>query len=163
MDGLRFLGIGGISFLGQIILCVTAFNFSGLNRLLYLGWTLLAVALLIGMSARRTFQKVGSESEEDTRFESGVIVDSGRYGIVRHPIYLSFTGVIVALMLISQHWLSIIPGLPWIIYLYLSMISVECLQLDQFREAYQDYIAREPRVNLVLGGIRYWQRRRARK
>jgi protein-S-isoprenylcysteine O-methyltransferase Ste14 len=155
--------LGGISFLGQIILCVTAYNFLGLDRLLYLGWTLLAIALLIGMSARRTFQEAAGESQEDTSFESDVIVDSGWYGIVRHPIYLSFIGVIVSLMLISQHWLSIILGLPWIVYLYLSMISVERIRFDRFGEPYQDYMAKVPRVNLVLGGIRYWQRRRTRK
>jgi protein-S-isoprenylcysteine O-methyltransferase Ste14 len=130
------------------------------DRVLYLGWTILAVALLIGMSSRRTFEEHAGASEEESGLQTQKIVASGMYGVVRHPIYLSFTLVILALMLISQHWLSPILGLPWMVYLYLSMLGEEQANIQRFGDAYRRYMQEVPRVNFIVGAIRHLQRRR---
>jgi len=154
--------LGGICFVGQVVLCFTAYNRLNSDRVLYLGWTVLAVALLMGMSARRTLEEHVGTSEEKHKRNANLVVASGTYGIVRHPTYLSFTLVIVSLVLISQHWLSAILGLPWMIYLYLSMLSEEHTNLEQFGDAYRQYMQQVPRLNLITGTIRYWWRRKKR-
>ena len=153
--------LGGLCFLGQVVLCFTSYNRLNLDRVLYLGWTVLAAALLMGMSARRTSEEHGG-SEEEARWPGTSLADSGIYGVVRHPIYLSFTLVILALMLISQHWLSVILGLPWMAYLYLSMLSEERINLQRYGDAYRAYLEQVPRLNFIVGGLRHWRRQRAR-
>jgi protein-S-isoprenylcysteine O-methyltransferase Ste14 len=153
--------LGGLCFLGQVVLCFTSYNRFNLDRVLYLGWTVLAAALLMGMSARRTFEEHGG-SEEGARWPGTSLADSGIYGVVRHPIYMSFTLVILALMLISQHWLSVVLGLPWMAYLYLSMLGEERINVQRFGDAYRAYMEQVPRLNFVLGAIRHWRRQRAR-
>lgn len=152
-------GAGGLCFIGQVALCIIAYNRLGLNRVLYLGWTLFAVALVIGMSSRRALEEQAGTSKGERRSEIKVIVDQGTYGIVRHPIYLSFMLVILSLILISQHWLSAILGLPWTLYLYLSMLGEERANLERFGDAYRRYMQQVPRINLLAGAIRHWRRR----
>jgi len=152
--------LGGLCFLGQVVLCFTSYNRLNLDRVLYLGWTVLAAALLMGMSARRTFEEHGG-SAEGANWPGTSLAASGMYGVVRHPIYLSFALVILALMLISQHWLSVLLGLPWMAYLYLSMLGQERINLQRYGEAYRAYMAEVPRLNVVLGGLRHWRRQRA--
>jgi protein-S-isoprenylcysteine O-methyltransferase Ste14 len=152
--------VGGICFLGQVLLCFIAYNYLGWNRVLYLGWTILAIAVVIGMSSRRTFEEHAGASAEEGGRDSQKIVASGMYGVVRHPIYLSFTLVILALMLISQHWLSPILGLPWMVYLYLSMLGEEQANIQRFGDAYRRYMQEVPRVNFIVGAIRHLRRRR---
>ena len=154
--------VGGLCFVGQIVLCFTSYNRLNLDRALYLGWTVLAVALLIGMTARRAVEEQGGTSEGESWLEAQAVVDSGMYGVVRHPIYLSFMLVILSLILISQHWLSVVLGLPWMVYLYLSMLGEEQINIERFGDAYRQYTREVPRVNLVLGAIRRWRRRRER-
>jgi protein-S-isoprenylcysteine O-methyltransferase Ste14 len=153
---------GGLCFVGQIVLCFTSYNRLNLDRVLYLGWTVLAVALLIGMSARRALEEQVDTSERENLLGTQAVVERGMYGVVRHPIYLSFLLVILSLILISQHWLSAILGLPWMAYLYLSMLGEEQINIESFGDAYRQYMRDVPRANLVLGAIRHWRRRRAR-
>ena len=154
--------LGGICFVGQVVLCFTSYNRLNSSRVLYLGWTVLAVALLMGMSARRALEEQVSTSKKKRKRDANVVVASGAYGVVRHPTYLSFTLVILSLILISQHWLSAILGLPWMIYLYLSMLSEEHVNIEQFGDVYHQYMHQVPRVNLITGAMRYWRRRRER-
>ena len=113
------------------------------------------------VSARRVSEEQGGSAEGES-WPGTPLVDSGIYGVVRHPIYLSFTLVILALMLISQHWLSAILGLPWMVYLYLSMLGEEHVNVARFGDGYRGYMKEVPRVNFVVGGIRHWRRLRAR-
>ena len=113
------------------------------------------------VSARRVSEEQGGSAEEES-WPGTPLAESGIYGVVRHPIYLSFTLVILALMLISQHWLSAILGLPWMAYLYFSMLGEEHVNIARFGDRYREYMKEVPRVNFVVGGIRHWRRLRAR-
>jgi protein-S-isoprenylcysteine O-methyltransferase Ste14 len=152
--------VGGLCFLGQVILCVTAYNRLGLERVLYLGWTLLAAALALGITARGTLEEGDGKPAQPVWRRSKAFVEIGVYGMVRHPIYLSFSLVLASMVLISQHWLSALLGLPWIGYLYLSMVAEDRARLVQFGDAYRRYIQVVPRLNLPLGALRYWRRSR---
>jgi len=158
---LIFSSIGGILFIGQIVLCFLFYNWAGLNVLLYLGWIILAVAIVLGWRARVAFEKEGRAQEGESWLATAVVVDSGVYAVVRHPMYLSFMLLILALMLISQHRLSVIFGIPIVVLLYLGMRVEEQSNIKKFGDDYMRYMNRVPRMNFLLGLIRLLQRRKA--
>jgi protein-S-isoprenylcysteine O-methyltransferase Ste14 len=158
---LIFSSVGGILFIGQIVLCFVFYNWAGLNVLSYLGWIILAVAIVLGWRARVSFEEKGGAQEGESWLRTLVVVDSGVYTVVRHPMYLSFMLLILALMLISQHWLSVIFGIPIVIFLYLAMGVEERSNIERFGDDYIRYMDRVPRMNFLVGGIRLLQRRKA--
>ena len=159
---LVFSSVGGILFIGQIVLCFLFYNWVGLNVLLYLGWIILAVAIVLGWRARVAFETKGGAQEGESWLRTLVVVDSGVYAVVRHPMYLSFMLLVLALMLISQHWLSIILGIPVMVFLYLGMRVEEQSSIKKFGDDYIRYMDRVPRMNFLAGVIRLLQRREAR-
>jgi protein-S-isoprenylcysteine O-methyltransferase Ste14 len=152
-----FSSIGGILFIGQIVLCFLFYNWAGLNVLLYLGWIILAVAVVLGWRARVSFEEEGGAQEGESWLRTSVVVDSGVYAVVRHPMYLSFMLLVLALMFISQHWLSVIFGLPIMVFLYLGMRVEEQSSINKFGDDYIRYMQKVPRVNFLLGLIRLLQ------
>ena len=157
---LVFSSVGGILFIGQIVLCFLFYNWAGLNVLLYLGWIILAVAIVLGWRARVSFEERGGAQEGESWLATSVVVDRGIYAVVRHPMYLSFMLLVLALMLISQHRLSVIFGLPIVVFLYLAMRVEEQSNIEKFGDDYIRYMDKVPRVNFVLGSIRLIQRRK---
>jgi len=69
--------IGVAFFIGQIVLCVLFYNWAGLDWLLYLGWAILAVGLLLGTMACRALKKKGEATEKESWLATKVVVDSG--------------------------------------------------------------------------------------
>jgi len=155
-----FSSVGGILFIGQIVLCFSFYNWAGLNVLLYLGWIILAVALVLGWRARVAFEDKGGAQEGESWLATSVVVDRGVYAVVRHPMYLSFMLLALALMLISQHWLSVIFGLPIVVFLYLGMRVEEQSNIKKLGDDYIRYVDKVPRVNFLVGVIRLLRRKR---
>jgi len=152
--------VGGISFIAQIALCFLFYNWANLDVLLYLGWAILAVAIILGWRARVAFEDEGRAQEGESWLATAVVVDSGVYAVVRHPMYLSFMLLVLALMLISQHWLSVIFGIPIVVFLYLGMRGEEQSNIKKFGDDYIRYMDRVPRMNFLLGLIRLLRRKR---
>ena len=150
----------GILFVGQVVLCFLFYNWANLDVLLYMGWATLAASQVLGMMSRAAFQTKGRAAEGASWLQTTVVVDSGIYSIVRHPMYLSGICLILALILISQHWLSPIFGIPTIVFFYLSMPQEEQSNIQKFGNDYVAYMKRVPRMNLILGIIRLLRRQK---
>ena len=149
-----------ILFIAQIVLCFLFYNGANLDVLLYIGWAIAVVAFfVVGGMARIAFMREGKSLKKESWLKTTVIVDTGIYAVVRHPMYLSFMMYPAALMLISQHWLSIILGFPSIVYLYLTMKGEEKNNVEKFGDDYRKYMQRVPRTNFILGVIRLMNRR----
>jgi len=144
----------GILFVGQVVLCFMFYNGANLDFLLYLGWATFAFSMIIEMFARTAFQEKGKAPKGKGWIQTSVVVESGVYAIVRHPMYLSFILFFLSLILISQHWLSLIFAIPITVYFYLSMVQEEQSSIIKFGDAYRNYMQRVPRINFVLGIIR---------
>jgi protein-S-isoprenylcysteine O-methyltransferase Ste14 len=71
-------------------------------------WVLSAV---FGVLPIYTFRKKGGVVKGQSYMKTTELVDTGVYSIVRHPQYLAGLLLIIALMLVTQHWLSIIAGI----------------------------------------------------
>lgn len=152
--------IFGLLFLGQVVMCVLFYNSAGLVFLVYLGWALLAVGFFaLGGPARRAFQRRGGAKSREEWLQTQQLVESGIYAVIRHPMYLGFMVYVAALMLIAQHWLSVLLGGPILVYLYVSMRAEERINLQKFGHDYRDYMQRAPRMNVLVGLFRLAFRR----
>jgi protein-S-isoprenylcysteine O-methyltransferase Ste14 len=62
-----------------------------------------------------------------------VLVDSGIYGIVRHPLYLAGILISISLPMISQHWLVAVFGLFAMVIYYQNTFDEErtCMRSRQ--------------------------------
>jgi len=117
------------------------------------------VAIVLGWRARVSFEEKGGAQEGESWLRTLVVVDSGVYAVVRHPMYLSFILLILALMLISQHWLSVIFGLPIVVFLYLAMRVEEQSNIKKFGDETMRTMNRVPRMNFLLRLIRLVRRK----
>jgi len=84
-----------------------------------------------------------------------VLVDSGIYAVVRHPLYLGWIlSIFVATIFLYQHWLFVIIGIPGIASVYSISRQEEPLNIERFGDAYKRYMQSVPRMNLLVGVIR---------
>ncbi len=155
-----FIGssVAGALFIGQIVLCVLFYNWGGLDALLYLGWAILAVGFVLGWMARVAFQRKGRAREGESWLHTTVVVDSGIYAVVRHPMYLSFILFILALVLISQHWLSAVFGVVAMASIYVDILKEDRSNAEKFGDEYKRYQQTVPMASLCLGVIRLLRR-----
>jgi len=133
----------------------------GLQTLFYVGWLILPVALLFLFSIVIYFKRDGKPGEGKGLMDTTVLVDSGTYAIVRHPMALGSILLISASILISQHWLAAIVGIPIIVWMYLEVEKAEKGLMVKFGDDYKRYMQKVPRMNFVLGIIRILRRSRA--
>jgi protein-S-isoprenylcysteine O-methyltransferase Ste14 len=83
------------------------------------------------------------------------LVDTGVYAIVRHPqMGTAWLLMCVALMLITQHWISVALGIPAMVLTYVDLLKPDQRLIEKFGDAYRRYMERVPRVNCVAGIIR---------
>ena len=130
----------------------------GLEILWYVGWIVLVVGLLFFFSPAIYFPKKGKQQEGKGLMDTTVVVDSGTYGIVRHPQILSCILLVSASILISQHWLSAIIGIPIIVWSYIEVPKLEKGLIIKFGDDYKRYMQKVPRMNFIVGIIRLFRR-----
>jgi protein-S-isoprenylcysteine O-methyltransferase Ste14 len=146
------------SFIAQVVLCILYYNFLELNLLLYLGWTIFVVAMVLGWRARVAFETKGEAPEGESWLHTRTVVSTGVYSVVRHPMYLSFLLISLALVCLSQYWLNALCGAILMGLLYNDMHREEKSNIDRFGDDYRKYMKRVPRMNFVVGLIRLIRR-----
>ena len=129
-------------FLAQVVVCILTYNRLGLTLVAIAGWVLLLVASLLGWQARVAFEEKGEQHQDESWLHTRTVVDSGVYGIVRHPMYLSFALIALTLVCLSQHWLNALLGTILIGLLYNDMCREERGNVAKFGDAYREYMAR---------------------
>jgi len=152
-----------VAFIAQIVLCLFYYNQLGIAIFVYLGWTIFLVAMIIGWQARMAFENKGGARAGESLTKTRTVVTSGIYGIVRHPMYLSFMLFSLALVLLSQHWLNAVLGMVVIGILYSDMRREEQKTRVKFGDPYQVYMEQAPRMNFLVGILKYLQRRKPDK
>jgi len=127
----------------------------------YIGWIVLAVGLPFFLSPVLYLKTRGKPAEGKGLMDTTVVVESGTYGIVRHPQYLGAALMMCASVLISQHWLFALIGIliVWITPKWIR--EEEESLLMKFGDAYKRYMDQVPSMNFVLGIIRLLRRGKA--
>jgi len=131
----------------------------GLPIPFYIGWIISALALPFFFAPAIYFPKKGKPAEGKSPMDTTVLVDSGIYGIVRHPQILGGILLITASILISQHWLAAIIGVPVSAWLYTWTAKEEKGLTTKFGDDYKRYMQKVPRMNFLLGIARRLRRR----
>ena len=123
---------------------------NNIDVFLYVGWIFIAVSIiLIFLSYYSIFFR-----------KLNVLIDSGIYAIVRHPMYLGWIlGIFVATIFLYQHWIFVFIGIPGIASLYLISRQEEQRNIGRFGNDYKHYMQKVPRMNLLVGIIRQVRRR----
>jgi protein-S-isoprenylcysteine O-methyltransferase Ste14 len=131
----------------------------GLRTLFYVGWLTLPIALFFLFSIVIYFKRDGKPGEGKGLMDTTVLVDSGTYAIVRHPMLLGSILLLSASILISQHWLVAIVGVILSALSYRDQVKLEKGLLVKFGDDYKRYMEKVPRLNVFLGIIRLLKRR----
>lgn len=105
-----------------------------------------------------TFLVLSLRHHRGTKLQ-GVIFDSGVYGIVRHPMYLGAIFFFIAMMCFLPHWIMLILSPLNILLVYRFMPLEEKKNLEKFGEPYRRYMMDVPRINLIVGIIRWIKRK----
>jgi len=158
-----FFLLGPTQFIGGPIYGALFGPYLGLIVPFYLGWMVLVVGLLLVLPSFVYFRKRGEPAEGRNLMYTTVVVDSGTYSIVRHPQFLGVMLLLCASILISQHWLTAIMGVPCIVQMPIWMREAEEHLIRKFGDDYKRYMEKVPKMNLLLGLVRLLRRKREDK
>jgi protein-S-isoprenylcysteine O-methyltransferase Ste14 len=143
--------ISGVTFFLNVI----AINFFPpiFEELVVVGLAILALGALFFVLSVFTLRRKGTSN----------IVDSGIYGIVRHPMYLGAMIMFFSHISFGQNWIVAISTIVGIVCCYLIILSGDERNIEKFGDDYKAYMQKVPRVNLLLGLIRLLRRKREGK
>ena len=129
---------------------IILYNSANLVELVYVGLVVIVFGVVFVSWSSKSRKK--GQIGESTGKEG--LVESGAYSFVRHPEFLGHILIIFALVIISQHWISLVIGAILVVLLCFAMIEEEQRNIEKFGEAYKEYMKRVPRINLLLGIMR---------
>ena len=143
-------------FISQII--VGIYLLSEIDQIAILAYTGVGLyvfsGLVFGMLPTFEFRKKGDVKKGKSYIHTTKIVDTGIYSIVRHPQYVTFIMWAIAGMLLFQHWIIILLGIPIIPLTYIDLLRADKRLIKKFGDNYKKYMQRVPRANFLLGVIR---------
>jgi protein-S-isoprenylcysteine O-methyltransferase Ste14 len=121
-----------------------------IEELVAVGYTILGIGAVFYVLSVLTLRRKGVSR----------IVDSGIYGIVRHPLYLGAMTMFFSHIFLGQNLIVAIGTIVALVCCYLIILSDEEKNLEKFGDDYKRYMQKVPRINFVLGVIRLLQRRK---
>ena len=131
---------------------------TGIQLLRYVGGAILVVGFILIILPRFIFRSKGKPEKGKDWTDTTIVVDTGIYAVVRHPLYLGWLFMYVALILLSQHWLTAIIGIPGMACVYLISRQEDQHLIEKFGDGYKHYMQKVPRMNLLVGIIRLVRR-----
>lgn len=131
-----------------------------LQWLVYAGWVILAVGFVFIFLPMVVLRSKGKPEKGKDFAHTTIIVDSGIYAIVRHPLYLGWLLMYVVVILFSQHWLVGILGILGVVCMYLISRQEDQYLIEKFGDTYERYMKSVPAMNVFVGIMRLLQRRK---
>ena len=116
--------------------------------------------IVFGMLPTVEFRKKGGVKKGKSYIHTTKLVDTGIYSIVRHPQYITFILWAIAGMLLFQHWIVIILGIPIIPLTYIDLIKADKDSIEKFGDDYKQYMKKVPRANFLLGIVQLLRNRK---
>jgi len=115
-----------------------------IGELVAIGWMVFGIGALFYVMSVLTLRRKGVSK----------IVDTGIYGIVRHPVYLGAMMMFFSHILLGQNWIAAIGSIVAIVCCYMIILSGDQRNIEKFGDDYKRYMEKVPRINLLLGIIR---------
>ena len=152
--------VAGVLTVAMIVLTICFYhNEAGLDWLLFIGWAILAGGFFLTITPAAVLRRKGGVPEGKSWVNTTVVVSGGPYAIVRHPLYVGWMIMQLALILISQHWITAILGIVAMAICYLDIRKEDRSNIGKFGDEYKRYQGAVPMTNPVLGVIRLLRRR----
>jgi len=145
-----------LAFIGQFILLFIYNNELNLKYLEYTGYGLWGISILFAVLPMIILKRKGKAPKGKSYIHTQKIVTTGLYAIVRHPQYLAGIILTISITCITQSWISLILTLLIIVLTYQWTYSEDKSLIQKFGKEYEDYIAKVPRLNPILGIIYYF-------
>ena len=157
--------LSSLLFISQIVVGIWLLSDVSQNAILaYVGVGLYVFSgIIFGMLPVAEFRKKGRVKKGKSYIHTTKIVDTGIYSIVRHPQFVTFILWAIAGMLLFQHWIIILLGIPVIPLTYSDLIRADKAAIEKFGDEYRAYMKRVPRSNFMLGIIRHLRYRKKEK
>ncbi|MBN2085536.1 MAG: isoprenylcysteine carboxylmethyltransferase family protein [Anaerolineales bacterium] len=152
--------VSGILIFIQYILAFFVYKLPGWPVLQGIGWGIWVLALIFGIAPIFILRLKGGPPRGKSYVETTRLVDTSLYAVVRHPQYLGIILFAASLALIAQHWLILLPGVVSAILMYLEIQAADREGIEQFGDAYREYMRRVPQINIPLGLFRMIRNRR---
>jgi protein-S-isoprenylcysteine O-methyltransferase Ste14 len=89
------------------------------------------------------------------RNKRGKLIQTGVYGIVRHPMYLGAILLFTAMVCFLPHWIMLLLSAINIIIVYRFMVEGDAKNIEKFGIVYREYMTQVPRASPLLGLIRW--------
>ena len=149
-----------IFFISQIIVGIYLLSeVSQIQILAYAGVGLYVVSgLVFGWLPVIEFRKKGELRKGKSYIHTTKLVDTGIYSIVRHPQYVTFILLAIADMLLFQHWIIVLLGIPVVPLTYIDLIRADNSAIEKLGDDYRAYMKKVPRANFLLDIIRRLRR-----
>ena len=143
-------------FISQIIVGIFLLSSVSQNQILaYTGVGLYVFSgLVFGWLPVIEFRKKGRVTNGKSYIHTTQVVETGIFSIVRHPQYVTFMMWAIAGMLLFQHWIVILLGIPVFLLTYVDLIKADEEAIRKFGDDYKSYMKKVPRANFLLGIIR---------
>lgn len=138
----------GFLFLIQLLLFFLIYNFNVNIYFLGLGWLLLFPGFILVIVSVNRYQNV---SDESNLSQPDQVVNSGIYSYVRHPMYLGWMIVSIAIALIIPQWFTIISSIVIVALIILEIRREEVSNVAKFGDDYVSYKGDVPMLNILLG------------
>jgi protein-S-isoprenylcysteine O-methyltransferase Ste14 len=147
-------------FLSQIVVGVYLLSWVSQNEILaYFGVGLYVFSgIFFGILPIFEFRKKGGVRNGQSYIHTTKLVDTGIYSIVRHPQYVTFMLWAIAGMLLFQHWVIVLLGIPIFPLTYADLIKADRDAIEKFGDDYEAYMKKVPRANFLLGIIRRFRK-----
>lgn len=139
----------------QFILVFIYYNYYNLDFLAWIGWGILIFFLVFGGLPRRDFKKYGRVEDGKNFIYTTVLVDKGIYSIIRHPQWLCWIILSLTVTFMSQYFITVILAIPVCALIYGETFLLDKKLIKKFGDDYREYKKKVPRMNLILGIIRY--------
>lgn len=144
-----------IAITAQIVLTFVLWdNYYDINVLVYIGYGFWALGAIFGVLPIFTFRRKGGVKKGDSYVKTSTLVNTGLYGIVRHPQFLAGIQVSIALSFMSQHWVVIILTILPMICTFIDTVNMEKRLLEKFGEEYERYKKQVPRLFPLVGLVK---------
>ena len=160
-NGALYFAIAGVLLVLTWLMYFFLLHNPAVQWLVYTGWVILAIGFVFIFLPMVVLRNKGMPEKGKDFAHTTIIVDSGIYAIVRHPLYLGWLLMYVVVILLSQHWLVIIMGTLGIVFLHLISKQEDQELIERFGDTYKSYMNSVPAMNAFVGIIRLLKRRMA--
>lgn len=125
----------------------------------YMAWAVWIVSIVLLFTPMYVLRAKGNVPKGKSYAETRTLVNISIYAAVRHPQYLGWLLMYLAVFLFNPHWQIAFVGIPGMICLYLISAQEDKRLIEKFGVPYHFYKASVPGLNLLAGIIRLLRHR----